>query len=190
MKIRTSIYFEIKDSEVFGGVGSVGYAEQSFDFTVTEKKPNIFKESAYDHVKKAAASMAKSLGVSEKCVRTISKEEYNENTEESLKIPEWIYSDGSNPQYHEFFESLENALGFKLFVWQKEYILTGRFRRCGETTASILRTLLSPDANLTELDFAHVPRNPQVDFRRKEILKIKEKLDSAGISTNPVITKK
>ena len=51
------------------------------DFTVTEKKPRIFKESAYDYVKKAIANMAKSLGVSEECIRTISKEEYEENTE-------------------------------------------------------------------------------------------------------------
>lgn len=81
MKIRISLYFEIKDSEMFGGVGSVGYAERNMDFTVTEKKPRIFKESAYDYVKKAIANMAKSLGVREECIRTISKEEYEENTE-------------------------------------------------------------------------------------------------------------
>ena len=51
MKIRISLYFEIKDSEMFGGEGSVGYAERNMDFTVTEKKPRIFKESAYDYVK-------------------------------------------------------------------------------------------------------------------------------------------
>lgn len=56
MKIRVSIYFEIKDSEIFGGAGSIGYVE------------------------KAIANMAKSLGVSEKCIRTINKEEYEENT--------------------------------------------------------------------------------------------------------------
>ena len=81
MKIRISLYFEIKDSEMFGGEGSVGYAERNMDFTVTEKKPRIFKESAYDYVKRAIANMAKSLGVSEECIRTISKEEYKENTE-------------------------------------------------------------------------------------------------------------
>lgn len=82
MKIRISLYFEIKDSEMFGGEGSVGYAERSMDFTVTEKKPRIFKESAYDYVKKAIANMVESLGVSEACIRTISKEEYEENTED------------------------------------------------------------------------------------------------------------
>ena len=81
MKIRISLYFEIKVSEMFGGVGSVGYAERNMDFTVTEKKPRIFKESAYDYVKKAIANMVESLGVSEACIRTISKEEYEENTE-------------------------------------------------------------------------------------------------------------
>nr|DAT44401.1 MAG TPA: hypothetical protein [Caudoviricetes sp.] len=82
MKIRISLYFEIKDSEMFGGEGSVGYAERNMDFTVTEKKPRIFKESAYDYVKKAIANMVESLGVSEACIRTISKEEYEENTED------------------------------------------------------------------------------------------------------------
>lgn len=82
MKIRISLYFEIKDSEMFGGVGSVGYAEQNIGFTVTEEKPRIFEESAYDYVKRAIANMAKSLGVSEECIRTISKEEYEENTED------------------------------------------------------------------------------------------------------------
>ena len=81
MKIRISLYFEIEDSEMFGGEGSVGYAERNMDFTVTEKKPRIFKESAYDYVKKAIANMVESLGVSEACIRTISKEEYEENTE-------------------------------------------------------------------------------------------------------------
>ena len=46
-----------------------------------KKKPMDFKESAYDYVKRAIANMAKSLGVSEECIRTISKEEYEENTE-------------------------------------------------------------------------------------------------------------
>jgi hypothetical protein len=82
MKIRISLYFEIEDSEMFGGEGSVGYAGRNMDFTVTEKKPRIFKESAYDYVKKAIANMAKSLGVSEECIRTINKEEYEENTED------------------------------------------------------------------------------------------------------------
>lgn len=82
MKIRTSIYFEINDSEVFGGAGSVGYAEQNVGFTVTEENPRIFNDSAYDYINKATANMAKSLGVSEECIRTISKEEYEENTDD------------------------------------------------------------------------------------------------------------
>lgn len=46
-----------------------------------KKNQGFFKESAYDYVKRAIANMAKSLGVSEECIRTISKEEYEENTE-------------------------------------------------------------------------------------------------------------
>ena len=88
MKIRISLYFEIKDSEMFGGEGSVGYAEQNIGFTVTEEKPRIFEESVYDYVKRAIANMAKSLGVSEECIRTISKEEYEENTEDECSEKE------------------------------------------------------------------------------------------------------
>ena len=40
-----------------------------------------FDKDAYDYVKKAIANMVESLGVSEACIRTISKEEYKENTE-------------------------------------------------------------------------------------------------------------
>ena len=73
---------ELRIQKKFGGEGSVGYAEQNICFTVTEEKPRIFKESAYDYVKRAIANMAKSLGVSEEYIRTISKEEYEENTED------------------------------------------------------------------------------------------------------------
>mgnify|MGYP000013638488 FL=1 len=44
MKIRISLYFEIKDSEMFGGEGSVGYAERNMDFTVTEKNQGFLKK--------------------------------------------------------------------------------------------------------------------------------------------------
>ena len=44
MKIRISLYFEIKDSEMFGGEGSVGYAELNMDFTVTEKNQGFLKK--------------------------------------------------------------------------------------------------------------------------------------------------
>ena len=44
MKIRISLYFEIKDSEMFGGEGSVGYTEQNIGFTVTEEKPYSFRQ--------------------------------------------------------------------------------------------------------------------------------------------------
>ena len=58
MKIRISLYFEIKDSEMFGGEGSVGYAERNMDFTVTEKTKD-FKESAYDYDERALQTWRK-----------------------------------------------------------------------------------------------------------------------------------
>lgn len=77
---RALLCFQINDSEVFGGVGSVGYMQQAVDFTVTEEKRQIFKYSAYDYTKNAIASLEAWCGVGEECVRTISMEEYEMKT--------------------------------------------------------------------------------------------------------------
>lgn len=82
MKINVSIYLEIKDSRIYGGEGTIGYMQTGVDCIVTEEKPRIFKESAYDYVKRTVATTAKICGVSEECIRTISKEEYEENTDD------------------------------------------------------------------------------------------------------------
>lgn len=82
LKIRTLLCFEINDSDVFGGVGSVGYTKQAVDFIVTDEKRQIFKESAYDYINKAITSLAAWCGVEDKCVKTISAEEYEEKVGE------------------------------------------------------------------------------------------------------------
>ena len=76
LKLRVLLCFQINDSEVFGGVGSVGYMQQAVDFAVTDEKRQIFKHSAYDYAKNAITSLAAWCGVGDESVRTISAEEY------------------------------------------------------------------------------------------------------------------
>lgn len=82
-------------------------------------------------------------------------------------------------------EAVEKALGFKLFVWQKTFIADGVFRQYGNTTAKILRMLLCEDVLI---DFTKPPQSAKERFFRMELLKIKRKLNGAGISTNKVYT--
>ena len=53
-----------------------------------------------------------------------------------MKNANWIY-ESVFPENEEMFKKIEAALGFKLFFWQKAYIITGQFRRYGKTTAEI-----------------------------------------------------
>ena len=52
-------------------------------------------------------------------------------------VEEWIYGELTGED-KEIFGKIEEALGFKLFAWQKSFLLTGRFRRMGATTAECL----------------------------------------------------
>ena len=105
------------------------------------------------------------------------------NTE---KILEWIYRPvNCNMDLRKKLEAVEKALGFKLFVWQKTFIADGVFRQYGNTTAKILRMLLCEDVLI---DFTKPPQSAKERFFRMELLKIKRKLNGAGISTNKVYT--
>lgn len=81
MNFSISVFFEIKDSEVYGGIGSVGYAAIKLNYTVTENNPGVFDCSMYDYLQTVAKDTAKRFGVNEECVRTISSDEYEENVE-------------------------------------------------------------------------------------------------------------
>ena len=78
-------------------------------------------------------------------------------------------------------------MGFKLFIWQKTYIEYGVFRQYGETTAKILRLLITPGEIV---DFTEQPRGDRERFFRKELLEVKAKLNAAGVQTNEVYTNK
>lgn len=79
VNVTISVYFEVKNAEVFGGEGSTGYTEQRTG--VTLEKPN--KCDLYKYTKENIKNIAKMLAVPEGNVRTISRREYEEKTEET-----------------------------------------------------------------------------------------------------------
>ena len=100
-----------------------------------------------------------------------------------------IYGEGMFfPEEEKFFEAIEVALGFKLFVWQKTFITTGHFRRSGKTTAEILRELTRRD--MPPIDFTRPAHSEREKLYREELLKIKRKLNENGIQTREVFTTK
>lgn len=98
----------------------------------------------------------------------------------------WIFSEVPDPECNKTFEEVEKALGFKLFYWQKSFVINNTWRHCGMTTAEILRDLLC-DRNGTPIDFSEPPKSIQEKIYRDELKKIKKKLNAAGIKTRPVL---
>lgn len=76
--VTISMFFEVKNAEIFGGEGSVGYTELKSDICVGELKEFDIKEYAKTNIK-GFAGLCK---VPEESVRIISRQEYEENTEE------------------------------------------------------------------------------------------------------------
>lgn len=108
-----------------------------------------------------------------------------EEEEERTKPENWIYRPlNSDPGLEKILREVEKALGFKLFIWQKTFIERGVFRQYGETTARILRDLLSVWEK--PLDYTGFPGSKIEEFYRKETREIKEKLNGTGIETREV----
>lgn len=76
--VTLSLFFEIKDAEIFGGVGEVGYVEEKWDL----KTDNLANVKLQKLMQRTISRLAKTLSVPEENVRTISRTEYEENTEE------------------------------------------------------------------------------------------------------------
>ena len=96
-----------------------------------------------------------------------------------------VYRKGMfRPEEERIFETIEKALGYELFVWQKTYIISGNFRQYGATTAIILRELL----NINEPPIDHTIRckNESERLYREELKKMKEILENEGIQTRTV----
>lgn len=111
---------------------------------------------------------------------------YEDTGLEPGDIENWIYRSVNSPdsEFEKTIRAVENALGFKLFVWQKAYIENGHFRQMGATTAEILRDLL--DVSAEPIDYTKGVVNQRQQFYRRELREIKAKLDGAGIPTRAV----
>lgn len=78
VNVTLVLYFEVKNSEVYGGDGTVGYAEQRMDLETND----------LSNVKLLEASECATNGIAELCkvpaenVRIISRTEYEDNTDD------------------------------------------------------------------------------------------------------------
>lgn len=98
-------------------------------------------------------------------------------------LKDWIYAE--LPPEGVDFKEIEEAMGFKLFIWQKYFIVRGKYRRTGLTTAKAIRRLLKKDEPLDMRNYR--PTNSEERFEMEETLKIYEKLQAAGVETCKVI---
>ena len=101
------------------------------------------------------------------------------------------------PEEIEKMNLIEQALGIKLFTWQKSYIKNGNFRCFGKTTAVIIRILTQGkepvDLRNREkiqkyvmMDTPWIATGPVCGVFKREVKEIHEKLLAAGAKTNPV----
>lgn len=113
----------------------------------------------------------------------------------SIKIeegaPEWLYHAPEEYCCTVNFDAVEKALGFRLFGWQKDYILSGcayAGRRTGKTTAEILHQLLSVFEE--PIDFSRPASIKRIATVRQDFRDIWEKLHDVGIEMRPVFWSK
>lgn len=97
---------------------------------------------------------------------------------------DWIFSGICDSEWNNKFDAIDEALGIRLFYWQKYYIVHGCMRQTGFTTAVILRELL--DVKNVPWDISYIPMSPKERWQREKIKQIKTKLDNAGIPTRTV----
>lgn len=81
------------------------------------------------------------------------------------------------PEHEEMFQKIEKALGFKLFTWQKSFLLTGEYRRIGDTTARNIKQLLEDK----EINLQIPPRSAIQRFEQKELLRLYDQLKPTGL---------
>lgn len=78
--ISVSLYFEVKDAEIYGGKGEKGYTMTQFRNCGVNFIPAT-EEGAARFIDECRASTAKLLGVPVECVKAIPSEEYEAATE-------------------------------------------------------------------------------------------------------------
>lgn len=103
---------------------------------------------------------------------------------------EWLYYSRFERDSWVDFDAVEKALGFKLFGYQKSYILGQGFRQMGRTTSEILRMLFDKKQYDNPIDFINSPRNRQKLIFHQQFYDIWEKLHDDGIEMRPVFWNK
>lgn len=110
-----------------------------------------------------------------------------ENEKKKTENLEWIYHIPEENYGIVDFYVIEKALGFRLFGYQKSYILHQGFRRMGRTTAEVLQMLFDKDQYDNPIDFTEPPRNKRLRIFRQQFREIWEKLRDAGVEMRPVL---
>lgn len=110
-----------------------------------------------------------------------------ENEKKKTENLEWIYHTPKENNDSIDFNTIEKALGFRLFAWQKSYILHQGFRQMGRTTAEVLQMLFDKDQYDNPIDFTEPPRNKRLRIFRQQFMEIWEKLRDAGVKMRPVL---
>lgn len=82
------------------------------------------------------------------------------------------------------FDRIEEALGFRLFIWQKTYIARGQFHSYGRTTAEILRELFDFNKRDEPIDFSKPPHDYHETVYRQHFYHIWKKLIDAGLEND------
>lgn len=76
--VTVSLFLQIKDADIFGGTGSVGYSESKVDLNVEDLGGFKLQEYAKSQIE----GFAELLKASEENIQIVSRQEYEDNTDE------------------------------------------------------------------------------------------------------------
>lgn len=109
-----------------------------------------------------------------------------ENEKKKTEDIEWLYHSRFERDSWVDFDAVEKALGFRLFGYQKSYILRQGFCQMGRATSEILQMLFDKDQYNNPIDFTYPPINKPNAIFRQQFRDLWEKLHNAGIEMRPV----
>lgn len=78
IRVTVSLFLQIKDADIFGGTGSVGYSESKVDLNTEDLSGFKLQEYAQSQIE----GFAELLKVPEENIQIVSRQEYEEDTEE------------------------------------------------------------------------------------------------------------
>ena len=76
--VTLGLYFEITDSEMYGGKGTVGYASVTIELTLE----NLIEMDVYKYTEVQRKNFAKMHGVEAAKVKVIPRQDFEENVDE------------------------------------------------------------------------------------------------------------